>query len=132
MKNLKSIFKDNNVINIDASSFKIDEYFQESDTKIFNINVDNQVKDYKSLMINLYSSCEFGEYFGANWDAVSDCLIGYDDPNIRTYVFIFHHFSSFALIDSNSSQKFISIFKSVINTLLEIEVDNKMNLLLLE
>jgi len=132
MKNLKSIFKDNEVIKMDASSFKIEDYLQDSDVKIFNINVENQVKDYKSLMANLYDSCEFGEHFGANWDAVSDCLSEYDYPNIKTYVFIFHYFSFFDSLDSDSSQKFISIFKSVINILLEIEVDNKMNLLLLE
>jgi phosphoribosyl 1,2-cyclic phosphodiesterase len=132
MLNLKNIFKDDEIIRLDTSLFEIEKYQKDSDVKVFNINIDNQVKDYKSLMIDLYDSCEFGEHFGANWDAVSDCLIEYDNPDIKTYIFIFHHFSSFISADKNSAKTFISIFKSAIDTLWEIEVDNKMCLLLLE
>lgn len=131
MKNLKNIFIDNYLIEIKSSEFRIEDYFIDSNVKIFNINASNQVRDEESLMINLYENCEFGEHFGKNWDALLDCLTEYDDSNFKTYIFIFHNFSSFQSKDEDSANLFEKVFYFSIERLFEADDDTEMNLLLL-
>lgn len=57
--------------------------------QVFILDENSVIKNKSDLMNALYHQAKFPDYFGANWDAVDECLNDYQHLPSKGYIFVF-------------------------------------------
>src|SRR5690554_6694160 len=57
--------------------------------EVFVLDPDKNIKDKDELMNAFYYQAKFPDFFGANWDAVDECLNYYEHLPAKGYIFIY-------------------------------------------
>lgn len=69
------------------NGFFFDDYIKNNDKNTFVANLSNADSETE-LLENLYTSLKFPNYFGLNWDALSDCITDLSWINERQIILI--------------------------------------------